>query len=72
MLIRVHFNFSDSLVEARLKANKGKTTSDLSSADDQRTARRSRFRSSVMPDPPNYDKNSDENSSDSTCRSYII
>jgi len=48
-----HFNFADSLIEARMKANKAKNTSDLSSAD-QITVRKTRFRSSVVLDPPNY------------------
>jgi len=68
----VHFNFADSLIEARSKANKAKNTSELSSADDQTTVRKTRFRSSVVPDPPNYNKSSDENNSDSTGRSCII
>lgn len=63
-----HINFADSLIEARMKANKAKNTSDLSSADDQITARKTRFRSSVVLDPPNYNKNSDEDNSDSTGR----
>jgi len=66
----VHFNCIDSLIEARLKANKAKTTSDLSSADDHISARKTRFRSSVVSDPPNY--HSDENNSDSTGRLYIL
>lgn len=49
-----------------MKANKAQITSDLSSADDQIADRKTRFKSSVVPNPPNYHKDSDENHSDST------